>query len=209
MPSLGNPLTTLTRERAQRHLQARFAALIEKVRQTRPGEDSERVRRAFVVAAEQHKDQVRQSGEPFLSHPLEVAHILADMKLDVTTICAALLHDIVEDTRVTLGQISAQFGKDTARLVEGVTKISRLDLLAPEAPQAENVRKMLLAMVHDVRGVVVKLADRLHNLRTLQFLPTEKQQRTSRETLDISAPTPHPPPLALHPNKPDARPLPY
>src|SRR2546422_673820 len=102
MPSLGNPLTTLTRERAQRHLQARFAALIEKVRQTRPGEGSELVRRAFLVAAEQHKDQVRQSGEPFLSHPLEVAHILADMKLDVTTICAALLHDIVEDTRVTL-----------------------------------------------------------------------------------------------------------
>src|SRR5216683_2381586 len=191
MPSLGNPLTTLTRERAQRHLQARFAALIEKVRQTRPGEDSELVRRAFVVAAEQHKDQVRQSGEPFLSHPLEVAHILADMKLDVTTICAALLHDIVEDTRVTLGQISAQFGKDTARLVEGVTKISRLDLLAPEARQAENVRKMLLAMVHDVRVVVVKLADRLHNMRTLEFLDAEKQQRISRETLDIYAPIAH------------------
>src|SRR6266852_795022 len=191
MPSLGNPLTTLTRERAQRHLQARFAALIEKVRQTRPGEDSELVRRAFVVAAEQHKDQVRQSGEPFLSHPLEVAHILADMKLDVTTICAALLHDIVEDTRVTLGQISAQFGKDTARLVEGVTKISRLDLLAPEARQAENVRRMLLAMVHDVRVVVVKLADRLHNMRTLEFLPTEKQQRISRETMDIYAPIAH------------------
>src|SRR6266849_5739563 len=191
MPSLGNPLTTLTRERAQRHLQARFAALIEKVRQTRPGQDSELVRRAFVVAAEQHKDQVRQSGEPFLSHPLEVAHILADMKLDVTTICAALLHDIVEDTRVTLGQISAQFGKDTARLVEGVTKISRLDLLAPEARQAENVRRMLLAMVHDVRVVVVKLADRLHNMRTLEFLPTEKQQRISRETMDIYAPIAH------------------
>ncbi len=191
MPSLGNPLTTLTRERAQRHLQARFAALIEKVRQTRPGQDSELVRRAFLVAAEQHKDQVRQSGEPFLSHPLEVAHILADMKLDVTTICAALLHDIVEDTRVTLGQISAQFGEDTARLVEGVTKISRLDLLAPEARQAENVRKMLLAMVHDVRVVVVKLADRLHNMRTLEFLPTEKQQRISRETMDLYAPIAH------------------
>src|SRR5216683_942094 len=191
MPSLGNPLTTLTRERAQRHLQARFAALIEKVRQTRPGEDSELVRRAFVVAAEQHKGQVRQSGEPFLSHPLEVAHILADMKLDVTTICAALLHDVVEDTRVTLNQISAQFGEDTARLVEGVTKISRLDLLAPEARQAENVRKMLLAMVHDVRVVVVKLADRLHNMRTLEFLPTEKQQRISRETMDLYAPIAH------------------
>src|SRR6266851_3490753 len=191
MPSLGNPLTTLTRERAQRHLQTRFASLLEKVRQNRPGEDSEMVRRAFVVAAEQHKGQVRQSGEPFLSHPLEVAHILADMKLDVTTICAALLHDVVEDTRVTLNQISAQFGEDTARLVEGVTKISRLDLLAPETRQAENVRKMLLAMVHDVRVVLVKLADRLHNMRTLDFLPTEKQERISRETMDLYAPIAH------------------
>src|SRR5260370_11108943 len=177
MPSLGNPLPRLTRKRAQRHPQTRFAALIEKVRQTRPGEDSDLVRCAFVVAAEQHKDQVRQSGEPFLSHPLEVAHILADMKLDVTTICAALLHDIVEDTRVTLGQISAQFGEDTARLVEGVTKISRLDLLAPEARQAENVRKILLAMVHDVRVVVVKLPHPLHNIPTLEFLPTERHER--------------------------------
>src|SRR6266852_7623701 len=191
MPSLGNPLTTLTRERAQRHLQARFAALIEKVRQTRPGEDSELVRRAFVVAAEQHKDQVRQSGEPFLSHPLEVAHILADMKLDVTTVCAALLHDVVEDTRIPLETIAQRFGEDTARLVEGVTKISRLDLLAPEVRQAENVRKVLLAMVHDVRVVLVKLADRLHNMRTLQYLEAEKQLYIARETLDLYAPIAH------------------
>src|SRR2546422_1828732 len=113
------------------------------------------------------------------------------MKLDVTTLCAALLHDVVEDTRMPLETIAQRFGEDTARLVEGVTKIGRLDLLAPEARQAENVRKMLLAMVHDVRVVVVKLADRLHNMRTLEFLPTEKQQRISRETMDLYAPIAH------------------
>src|SRR5207245_7724598 len=141
MPSLGNPLGKA--DRSGRVLKARFAELIEKVRQSRPAGDVELLSRAYEFAAEQHQSQLRQSGEPFLSHPLEVAHILADLKLDVTTICAALLHDIVEDTRVTLDQISAQFGEDTALLVEGVTKISRLDFLAPEARQAENVRKML------------------------------------------------------------------
>ena len=134
---------------------------------------------------------MRKSGDPYLSHPLEVAHILADMKLDITTLCAALLHDVVEDTRISSARIVERFGPDIARLVEGVTKISRLDLLAPEARQAENVRKMLLAMVNDVRVVVVKLADRLHNMRTLGFLPPEKQQRIARETLDIYAPIAH------------------
>ncbi len=134
---------------------------------------------------------MRESGDPYLSHPLEVAHILADMKLDITTLCAALLHDVVEDTRISSARIVERFGADIARLVEGVTKISRLDLLAPEARQAENVRKMLLAMVNDVRVVVVKLADRLHNMRTLGFLPAEKQQRIARETLDIYAPIAH------------------
>jgi guanosine-3',5'-bis(diphosphate) 3'-pyrophosphohydrolase len=191
MPPLGNPLTTISRDRAQRMLQTRFAPLLDKLRQNRPGEDPEVVRRAFDLACEQHKDQVRQSGEPFMSHPLEVAHILADMKLDVTTICAALLHDVVEDTRMSRDQISVIFGEDTASLVEGVTKINRLDLLAPEARQAENVRKMLLAMASDVRVVLVKLADRLHNMRTLQFLPPEKQERISRETMDLYAPIAH------------------
>lgn len=191
MPPLGNPLTTISRDRAQRTLQTRFAPLLDKLRQNRPGEDPEVVRRAFDLACEQHKAQVRQSGEPFMSHPLEVAHILADMKLDVTTICAALLHDVVEDTRMSRDQISVIFGEDTASLVEGVTKINRLDLLAPEARQAENVRKMLLAMASDVRVVLVKLADRLHNMRTLQFLPPEKQERISRETMDLYAPIAH------------------
>src|SRR5712692_6221863 len=185
------PLAGAKTERTPRTLQARFLELVEKVRQTRPASDIEVMRRAFEFAAEQHRTQHRQSGDPYLSHPLEVAHILADMKLDITTLCAALLHDVVEDTRVSPARLSERFGPEIARLVEGVTKISRLDLLAPEARQAESVRKMLLAMVNDVRVVVVKLADRLHNMRTLGFLPQEKQQRIARETLEIYAPIAH------------------
>src|SRR3984957_12347904 len=178
-------------ERTTRALQLRFLELVEKVRQTRPASDIELLRRAFEFAAEQHRTQLRKSGDPYLSHPLEVAHILADMKLDITTLCAALLHDVVEDTRVSTQRIAERFGQDTSTRVEGVTKINRLDLLAPEARQAENVRKMLLAMVNDVRVVVVKLADRLHNMRTLGFLSPEKQQRIARETLDIYSPIAH------------------
>src|ERR1700722_12181280 len=178
-------------ERTTRALQARFLELVEKVRQTRPASDIELLRRSFEFAAEQHRAQLRKSGDPYLSHPLEVAHILADMKLDITTLCAALLHDVVEDTRISSARIVERFGPDIARLVEGVTKISRLDLLAPEARQAENVRKMLLAMVTDVRVVLVKLADRLHNMRTLGYLSAEKQERIARETLDIYAPIAH------------------
>jgi GTP diphosphokinase / guanosine-3',5'-bis(diphosphate) 3'-diphosphatase len=173
---------------ARRTVDLRFVELIDKVRKNRPGDDFVLLRRAYEFAAEHHKGQIRLSGEPYLSHPLEVAHSLADMKLDSVSLCAALLHDVVEDTKVTLEKLSAEFGPDVARLVEGVTKISRLDLLAPEARQAENVRKMLLAMVNDVRVVLVKLADRLHNMRTLQYLDPEKQQRIARETLDIYAP---------------------
>ena len=178
-------------ERITRALQSRFIELVEKVRQTRPASDIDVLRRSFEFAAEQHRTQLRKSGDPYLSHPLEVAHILADMKLDITTLCAALLHDVVEDTRISSARIVERFGPDIARLVEGVTKISRLDLLAPEARQAENVRKMLLAMVNDVRVVVVKLADRLHNMRTLGYLSPEKQQRIAHETLDIYAPIAH------------------
>src|SRR5713226_9061042 len=185
------PLAGAKTERTPRTLQVRFLELVEKVRQTRPASDIEVLRRAFEFAAEQHRAQRRQSGDPYLSHPLEVAHILADMKLDITTLCAALLHDVVEDTRVSPARLSERFGPEIARLVEGVTKISRLDLLAPEARQAESVRKMLLAMVNDVRVVVVKLADRLHNMRTLRFLPPDKQQRIAQETLDLYAPIAH------------------
>jgi len=193
MPPLGNPsrLPRLAGTKSGRALNARFAGLLDKVRQNRPADDAELLHRAYEFAAEQHRSQLRESGDPFLSHPLEVAHILADMKLDVTTLCAALLHDVVEDTRLPLKQIEERFGEDTARLVEGVTKISRLDWLAPEARQAENVRKMLLAMVNDVRVVVVKLADRLHNMRTLQFLPADRQERIAQETLELYAPIAH------------------
>jgi GTP diphosphokinase / guanosine-3',5'-bis(diphosphate) 3'-diphosphatase len=176
---------------AERGLQACFAELLEKVEQSRPGEDLSPLRRAFAFAAEKHQSQIRQSGEPYLSHPLEVAHILADLRLDVTTLCAALLHDVVEDARISLSDIAAEFGPDAARLVEGVTKISRLDLVSPEVRQVESVRKMLLAMVTDVRVVLVKLADRLHNMRTLSYLLPEKQERIARETLDIYAPIAH------------------
>ena len=185
MSTAGKPVIS---QAARRSIDLRFVELMDKVRRSRPGDDLELLRRAYDFAAEQHKTQVRQSGEPFLSHPVEVAHILADMKLDVTSLCAALLHDVVEDTKIPLTTISEQFGPDVSRLVEGATKISRLDLMAPEARQAENVRKMLLAMVNDVRVVVVKLADRLHNMRTLEFLEPERQQRIARETLDIYAP---------------------
>jgi guanosine-3',5'-bis(diphosphate) 3'-pyrophosphohydrolase len=189
MSAHGKPL--LRFDRSARALESRFAALVAKVRQTRPTDDVELLRRAYEFAADQHRLQKRESGEPYLSHPLEVAHVLADMKLDVTSLAAALLHDTVEDTQIPIHRITELFGSDTARLVEGVTKISRLDLLAPEARQAENLRKMLLAMVNDVRVVVIKLADRLHNMRTLEYLPSDKQERIARETLDVYAPIAH------------------
>ncbi|HXX43975.1 MAG TPA: bifunctional (p)ppGpp synthetase/guanosine-3',5'-bis(diphosphate) 3'-pyrophosphohydrolase [Candidatus Acidoferrales bacterium] len=185
MDTASRPVASLASQRA---VELRFNELIDKVRRNRPGDDFELLRRAYEFAAEQHKSQTRLSGEPYLSHPVEVAHVLADMKLDVTSLCAALLHDVVEDTRIPIEKISEQFGSDVGRIVEGVTKISKLDLLAPEDRQAENVRKMLLAMVNDVRVVMVKLADRLHNMRTLEYLAPERQQRIARETLDIYAP---------------------
>src|SRR6202161_1768528 len=176
---------------AERGLQARFAELLEQVRQNRPGEDLAQLKRAFAFAADKHQTQVRESGDPYLSHPLEVAHILAELRLDMTTLCAALLHDVVEDARISLSDIAAEFGPDTARLVEGVTKISRLDLVSPEVRQVESVRKMLLALVTDGRVVRGKMADRLHNMQTLQFLSPQKQERIARETLDIYAPIAH------------------
>lgn len=189
MPSSGKPLIRF--DRSARALDHRFDELIAKLKQNRPADDSELLRRAYEFAAEQHRTQKRVSGDPFLSHPLEVANVLADMKLDVTTLAAALLHDVVEDTQIPISRIAELFGSDCARLVEGATKISRLDLLAPEARQAENLRKMLLAMVNDVRVVLIKLADRLHNMRTLEYLAAEKQQRIARETMDVYAPIAH------------------
>ncbi|PYT46608.1 MAG: GTP pyrophosphokinase [Acidobacteria bacterium] len=191
MPSPSNLPLQFNRDRAARQLDARLEELLEKLRINRPSEDPWMVRRAYEIAAERHHDQFRSSGDPYLTHLLEVAHILADMRLDATTLTAALLHDAIEDTEYPVARIEERFGADVAHLVEGVTKISRLNMLAPETRQAENVRKMLLAMVNDVRVVLVKLADRLHNMRTLEYLEPEKQQRISRETLDLYAPIAH------------------
>jgi GTP diphosphokinase / guanosine-3',5'-bis(diphosphate) 3'-diphosphatase len=179
------------RDRTERLLDARLDELLDKLKKNRPSDDPWLVRRAYEIAAERHRDQLRLSGDPYLSHLLEVAHILADMRMDATTLSAALLHDVIEDTEFPVARIQERFGDETARLVEGVTKISRLNMLAPEARQAENVRKMVLAMVNDVRVVVVKLADRLHNMRTIQYLEPSKQQRIARETLEIYAPIAH------------------
>ncbi|HKW56051.1 MAG TPA: bifunctional (p)ppGpp synthetase/guanosine-3',5'-bis(diphosphate) 3'-pyrophosphohydrolase [Candidatus Acidoferrum sp.] len=185
-----NAPLSFQRDRAVRQADARFEELLEKLRRNRPSEDPWVVRRAYEIASERHRDQFRSSGDPYITHLLEVAHILADMRLDATTLAAALLHDSIEDTEYPVARIEERFGSDVAHLVEGVTKIGRLNVAA-EARQAENVRKMLLAMVNDVRVVLVKLADRLHNMRTLQYLDSEKQLRISRETLDIYAPIAH------------------
>ena len=187
----GNVPLSFNRDRTERQLDARLEELLAKLRKNRPSEDPWMVRRAYDIAAERHREQLRKSGEPYLMHLLEVAHILADLRLDATTLTAALLHDVIEDTEFPVSRITERFGDEVAHLVEGVTKIGRLKMMAPEARQAETVRKMVLAMVHDVRVVLVKLADRLHNMRTLEYLDTPKQQRISRETLDIYAPIAH------------------
>jgi GTP pyrophosphokinase len=191
MPSPGNVPLNFHRDRIERQLDARLEELLAKLRKNRPSEDPWVVRRAYEIAAERHRDQFRNSGEPYITHLLEVAHILADLRLDATTLSAAILHDVIEDTEFPVARIEERFGAEVARLVEGVTKISRLNMMAPEARQAENVRKMLLAMVNDVRVVLVKLADRLHNMRTLEYLEPAKQLRIARETMDIYAPIAH------------------
>src|ERR1700687_5223637 len=188
MPSAGNVPLNFHRDRTERQLDARLEELLAKLRKNRPSEDPWLVCRAYDIAAERHRDQLRTSGDPYLSHLLEVAHILADMRLDAITLTAAFLHDVIEDTEFPVSRIEERFGAEVAHLVEGVTKIGRLNMMAPEARQAETVRKMLLAMVHDVRVVLVKLADRLHNMRTLEYLDPDRQQKIARETLDIYAP---------------------
>ena len=169
----------------------RIEKLIATVRANRPNDDTEIIRKAWEFCLEHHKGQLRASGEPYVLHPLEVALVLAEMKLDSTAIAAGLLHDAVEDTPVTTADITAKFGEQVAHIVEGVTKIDKIQFANKEDRQAENVRKMLLAMVSDVRVVLIKLADRLHNMRTLQHLPLDKQQVIARETLDIYAPLAH------------------
>ena len=169
----------------------RFRDLLRKVRSYRPDDDQALIKKAYEFSLEHHKGQARQSGEPFLVHPLEVATLLAEMRLDPTAIVAGLLHDAVEDTSVTIEEIKAEFGEQVAHIVEGVTKISKIDFASSEEAQAENVRKMVLAMMDDIRVVLIKLADRLHNMRTLKFLSPERQQKIAKETLEIYAPIAH------------------
>ena len=166
----------------------RFEDLLEKVRAYSPDADVELLRRAYVFSAFEHRGQVRHSGEPYLIHPLAVADFLADMKLDVVAVSAGLLHDVVEDTLTTIDRIAELFGAEVAHVVEGVTKISAIPFASSEERQAENFRKMLLAMVDDIRVILVKLADRLHNMRTLNHLPEERRITIAQETRDIYAP---------------------
>lgn len=166
----------------------RYAELESKHITSRPGQAPAMLRRAFVFAAEHHRSQTRKTGEPYLSHPLEVAHLLAGMGLDESTLACGLLHDVVEDTAATLPVIRRQFGEEIARCVDGVTKIGKLRYRSLEARQAETFRKMLLAMVRDIRVILIKLADRVHNMRTLEALDEGRQRRIALETREIYAP---------------------
>jgi GTP diphosphokinase / guanosine-3',5'-bis(diphosphate) 3'-diphosphatase len=170
---------------------AKFARLLEEVHRNRPGDDLDIIRQAWQFSLQQHEGQKRASGEPYVVHPLEVGLVLAELKMDSTAIAAGLLHDSVEDTNVTTEEIEERFGEQVAHIVEGVTKLDKIKFANREDHQAENIRKMLLAMVTDVRVVIIKLADRLHNMRTLEHLPQEKRQKIARETLDIFAPLAH------------------
>src|SRR6202521_3262016 len=182
------PEPAAAREKAPRPQMMRQYDLIERVRQYNPDANEALLNRAYVYAMKAHGSQVRASGDPYFSHPLEVAAILTDLKLDDATIAAALLHDTIEDTPVTRAEIDQLFGPDIGTLVEGLTKLKKLDLVSRQAAQAGNLRQLLLAIADDVRVLLIKLADRLHNMRTLDFKPPEARRRTAEETLDIYAP---------------------
>ncbi len=170
----------------------RINDIIDRVVSYNPQADTDFLRKAYIFSAKVHAGQKRESGEPYLIHPLEVAYILADLEMDVATVAAGLLHDTIEDTLVSYEDLKMEFGEEVAFLVEGVTKISKIvgksNIRSEEEEQAENLRKMILAMGKDLRVIVIKLADRLHNMRTLEFLPEEKRKKIAQETLDIYAP---------------------
>jgi len=172
----------------RRGIVRRFEDIVERVQDYNPEVDLGLLRKAYVFSAREHRNQKRRSGEPYLIHPLEVAYILAEIRLDTASIVAGLLHDVVEDTLTTIEHVTENFGEDVAHIVGGVTKISKLKFARPGQEEGENLRKMILAMVDDVRVILVKLADRLHNMRTLQHLKPEKQRRISMETREIYAP---------------------
>ncbi len=166
----------------------RFENILEKVRAYQPDGNLDLLRRAYVFSAREHRDQLRKSGEPYLIHPLEVANILAEMQLDEASVACGLLHDVVEDTLTSIESVEELFGKEVAHIIEGLTKISKMQFSSAEEHQAENFRKMLMAMVDDLRIILVKLADRLHNMRTLQHLSEERRFHIANETLEIYAP---------------------
>jgi GTP pyrophosphokinase len=168
-----------------------FAKLLEQVREIRPNEDFTPLKEAYAFAEKRHAGQRRVSGEPYMTHPVEVAHILATMRMDMISLQTGLLHDVVEDTSATVEEVRKKFGPEVARCVDGVTKLAKFDFFSAEDRQAESFRKMLLAMVSDIRVIIVKLADRLHNMRTLSSLSPERQERIARETLEIYAPIAH------------------
>lgn len=182
------PTAPVARPAKPRARMMRQYDLVERVRSYNANTNEDLLNRAYVYAMKAHGSQTRASGDPYFSHPLEVAAILTDLKLDDATIVAALLHDTIEDTEATRGEIDQIFGPEIGALVEGLTKLKRLELVSREAKQAENLRKLLLAIADDVRVLLVKLADRLHNMRTLDFVPTESRRRIAEETLDIYAP---------------------
>jgi len=171
-------------ERLYRELEA-------KIREYRPNDDLSILQRAYRFASKCHEGQTRDSGEPYMIHPIQVGHILAEMRMDTVGMATGLLHDVVEDTSVTVDQVRKEFGEEVARCVDGLTKLSKLDFFSAEDRQAESFRKMLLAMVEDIRVIIVKLADRMHNMRTLGFLNAERRERIARETIEIYAPIAH------------------
>jgi GTP pyrophosphokinase len=175
----------------EEELSAKFEHMLATLQANRPADDVALIRAAWAFCQEQHEGQQRASGEAYVTHPLEVAQVLADLKMDATAIAAGLLHDAVEDTDVSTQEIERRFGEQVAHIVEGVTKLDKIKFANREDHQAENIRKMLLAMVTDLRVVIIKLADRLHNMRTLEHLNPEKQQRIAKETLDVYAPLAH------------------
>src|SRR5437588_11554154 len=168
-----------------------YRSLEEKVRALRPKEDLATLRGAYRFAADCHAGQLRKSGEPYITHPIAVAKTLADMQMDLVCLETGLLHDVLEDTKATPQDIRERFGEEVLRCVDGVTKLSRISFANREDRQAESLRKMLLAMTSDIRVVIVKLADRLHNLRTISVLPRERQEAIAQETIDIYAPIAH------------------
>ena len=168
-----------------------FGKLAVKIQQTNKQYNMDKIEKAYLLAKHAHGDQLRKSGEPYIEHPVAAAIILVELGMDTDSIVAALLHDVVEDTDTSLESIKKEFGPDVALLVDGVTKLGRIPFSSRERQQAENVRKMLLAMAQDVRVIIIKLADRLHNARTFGYLPDEKRRIKALETMEVYAPLAH------------------